>query len=581
MKKIVSLILSLTLLLSSLAILSSCGAKDAGAEISVYLGERIYDFDPTDYYVDSNAESVLSLLFEPLFSVNSKGKLEYAAAKKYTVDESTRTIVITLRETYWSDGVPVKAEDYIHAWSNILLNPNDANPAAVLLYDIKNAAEIKNGSVASVFDFGAVATGTQEITINYRKGANVDMLLKNLASIATSPIRQDIATDHTSGYWSKLLNSAISNGPFMLGTLDEDENNFTLVRNTGYHQSPTAKDVTKNVTPAKLVSVFTRFGETELTYADIENKAVFYMSDASLAERAAKKGSATVSDDLSTYTYVFNTKNELFKIKEVREALSKVIDRNAIIDAITFGKAATGFLPDSVIDTNTGKKFRTENLISTSADLNAAKALLDGVDLSGVKTEFTLTVNDDEESVAIANLVKAAWESLGHGIKVTVKPVGYIKTTPTEGIQALDSEIQVLVNRASRGDIAFDVIAVDWQMYSTDAFVPLAAFSTEYSGSGVKLPYLDKYYGSFGGYTNAEYDDLIKSAYKESDTAKRSELLHSAEKALVESYAVVPLVYNQNFAFVSRDLSGLTTNGFGDFVFTKVKQKNYRNYLED
>ena len=55
MKKIVSLILSLTLLLSSLAILSSCGAKDAGAEISVYLGERIYDFDPTDYYVDSNA----------------------------------------------------------------------------------------------------------------------------------------------------------------------------------------------------------------------------------------------------------------------------------------------------------------------------------------------------------------------------------------------------------------------------------------------------------------------------------------------------------------------------------------------
>ena len=79
MKKIVSLLLTLSILVLCVSALSSCGApKDDGAEISVYLGERIYDFDPTDYYVDSNAESVMSLLFEPLFRLNANGKDEKA-----------------------------------------------------------------------------------------------------------------------------------------------------------------------------------------------------------------------------------------------------------------------------------------------------------------------------------------------------------------------------------------------------------------------------------------------------------------------------------------------------------------------
>ena len=96
MKKILSLTLAVVMLLSSMLVLSSCGEpKDAGAEIKVYLGANIYDFDPTDYYADSNAEQVMSLLYEPLFKVNAKGKLECAAAEEYTVDETERKIVIS------------------------------------------------------------------------------------------------------------------------------------------------------------------------------------------------------------------------------------------------------------------------------------------------------------------------------------------------------------------------------------------------------------------------------------------------------------------------------------------------------
>lgn len=582
MKKIVSLLLTLSILVLSVSVLSSCGApKDAGAEISVYLGERIYDFDPTDYYVDSNAESVMSLLFEPLFKLTSKGKLECAMAKDYDVDEDERTIVITLRESYWSDGQLVKAEDYVYSWCNVILNPNNANPAATLFYDIENAADIKNGTESSLYEFGAVATGTDELTIKYRAGADYKQLLKNLSSVASAPIRQDIATEYTSGYWSKLVNSAISNGPFMIGNVNEEDNAFSLVRNVGYHQPTTTVDYDNEVKPGQLVSVLTRFGEEEITYDDIESKTVFYMSDASLEERKSNKGNAVVADDFSTYSYVFNMDNPLFAIKEVRQALSMVIDRNAIIDEITFGKAATGFLPDVVLDTATNKTFRQNALISKEAKLNEALTLLENVDFKGINTAFTLTVNDDEESVAIAELVKAAWESLGHGISVTVDAVSTVSSVLPDGeTKVLDSKIQVLVNEASRGARNFDVIALDWQMYSTDAFVALAAFSTEYSGSGVELPYLTKSYGSFGGWSDAEYDKLIDSAYNTSDKAKRSEYLHSAEAMLVDSACIVPLVYNQNFAFMSKDLSKVVADGHGHFGFSNAKQKNYRDYLD-
>ena len=414
MKRIMSLILALALLAGCVTVFASCGEpKDAGAEISVYLGEEIYDFDPTDYYVDSNADQIMSLLFEPLFTLSKSGKLKKnGLAKDYKVDKDERTIVIELRESYWSDEIRVTAEDFVYSWRDILLEPINSNPAAALLYDIENAVEIKNGE-KTIYELGVEASDTYELTITYRDGANYKQLLKNLASVATSPVRQDIATDFTVDYWTKVINTAVTNGPFKLEELDYTLGTFTLSRNIGYHQKPTAKKYTKQVTASQLVSFTNPDGSAmNVKYSDIENKTVFYMSDAPLEERASNKDEAKVLDDLSTYTYVFNTENPLFAIKEVRQALSMAIDRNAIVNAITFGKAATGFIPDACIDAATKDPFREHaDLISKGAKLDEAKTILAGVDFGTLSKSFTLTVNDDAESLAIAAIVEAAWES--------------------------------------------------------------------------------------------------------------------------------------------------------------------------
>ena len=117
------------------------------------------------------------------------------------------------------------------------------------------------------------------------------------------------------------------------------------------------------------------------------------------------------------------------------------------------------------------------------------------------------------------------------------------------------------------------------QMYSTDAFVALAAFATDYSGCGKDFE-SDKLLGSFGGWASEEYDALIEKAFKSSDDAVRAQTLADAEKLLVESACIVPIIYNQTFAFVSSELSGVTFDGFGNVVLTKAKQKNYEDYLD-
>ena len=350
----------------------------------------------------------------------------------------------------------------------------------------------------------------------------------------------------------------------------------------GYHQSLDVKDHTKIVRPGKLISFIDPVnGEQKLSYDDIENKTLFYMSDATLEDRAANKNKAMVSDDLSTYTYVFNMENPLFENVKVRQALSMVIDRNAIIEKIVFGKAATGFSPEAVLDTKNSSSFAKGTLISASAKIDEAEALINSVDFGGMKKEFTLTINDDEESIAIAEIAVAAWKTLG--FTVTIEKAGSIYTeikNDSDTLKFYDSEIQVLVNEATRGKKAFDVIAVDWQMYTSDAFVALAAFSTDYSGCGVDLPNDDNKYGNFGGYVDAEYDKLIDDAFKAEDKSVRSDKLHLAEEKLVESACVIPLVFNQSFAFVSRDLSKIEFDGFGNFILTDTKQKRYRKYLD-
>lgn len=578
MKKILSLILTLTLLLGTVLTLASCGApKNEGAQIAVYLGDPIYDFDPTDYYTESNAEQLMSLLYEPLFTLNEKGEIKYAAANKYSVDKENREITITLRESYWSDGARVTADDFLYSWRDHLLEPTKANPAAALLYDIENAMEVKQGKLSN--SELAIEANLYELKITYREGADYNQLLKNLASTACSPIRQGAVTA-APAYWSKNANSIVTNGPFIVSTLSYPDGELTLERNIGYRQPKDTQDYDNNVVPHKLVTFFTVDGyNVDCTYADIEDKTVFYMGDMSIVDRKDYSYKATATDTLSTYTYVFNTEDPLFAIPEVRRALSIAVDRDAIVSEVVFGKAATGFLSPMA------NKNVAQDLISGNAKMAEARKILEGVDLTGIDLSFEITVNNDEVSRKIADLVKNNWNQLG--FNVTVKYATEVVTTQFDystgaALDIYDSEIQYLVKEASVGNCMFDVIAVDWQMFSTDPFVALSAFTSTTNGNGAEIKDSNvNYRTNISGWTNEKYDSYLNAAYKATDANKRNENLKKAEALLVSEAPIVPILFNQNFYVASEDIENIKIDGLGHIVFSQVTQKNYEAYLPE
>ena len=72
-------------------------------------------------------------------------------------------------------------------------------------------------------------------------------------------------------------------------------------------------------------------------------------------------------------------------------------------------------------------------------------------------------------------------------------------------------------------------------------------------------------------------DEMIDSIYKETDYAKRIEMLHDAEKALLDDMPVIPLLFNKNFYMISSELKGEKVTYFG---FTRLEKVLYKNYTE-
>ena len=580
MKKTVSLLMALVMIFGVLTALTSCGKpKNDGAEINIYLGSQIFDFDPSDYYVSDNAEQILNLIYEPLFTMKENGKIKCAAADDYEVDEEERKIIIEIRESYWSDDIKVVAADFVYTWVERIINSDIPNPAATLFTDIEGVKEAIRGE-GSIYDVAIKATEMNQITITYCEGADYKRILKNLSSVATAPVRQDIV-ESAPTYWSK--SSSVSNGAFKITSYDEQNRSFELARNLGYHQNPDVKDYDNKVRPALLYGTFTSpNSDITVSYKDIEEKVTFIMADASLAERKEYADKAEISDHTSTYTYVFNTSHPLFADVNVRRALTAAIDRNAIIEAITFGKAADGFIPD----VSCGSE---EKLIPAGVSPERAQKYLDLADQDVVRANrtFTLTIDSDEQSKAIADIVKPAWEALGFTVNVVVAPARESKLS--NGGVIYDSGIQYLIKNASYGNVNYDVIAVDWQTYTTDALPGLATLTSEYGGMGKNQIHVDPALGqndysvarkNIAAWSDAEYDRLIKEAMACTDADERREKLAEAEKYLVKMAPVCPLVFNQNFAFEGKKISKVKFDGLGNLVFTNAKLKGYKNYYK-
>ena len=582
LKRIISTIICLAILVASFAGCSTLEGEDKGSIINVYLAGPVYNYDPALNYHNADMVKFFNLIYEGLTRLDSKGNWEKALMKdykkSYNEEMGEYKVTITLNSTQWSDGRSVQAQDVVFAWKRIL-EPTFSCSAASMLYDIKNARDVKNGDV-SVDDLGVLAVDTYVLEVSFEYAVDLDAFFRTCASPALVLLREEVVM--RSDDWATKTSSMVTNGPFALKEIDWDKDELVrLERNVNYYLDDEKEEaLDKYVIPWRIITTYKR-GDLEDQLAAFDNGDIFYLGEIPLSARADRAKSAVISDEMSTHTYYFNTENELFSDARVRRALSMALDRNEIVNILTYAKPATGLIPYGVDDGASKKDFRTTAdaasvLVPSTADVDGAKALLKE---AGVKKgTFELAVRADNESdMAVAKYAAEVWKDLGFNVKIKQIATDIVRENSESNTKiVVDNFANVLKNRE------FDVIAVDMQMLCTDAFNALSVYSTAYCGGGVDMD--DPEYpliGNLMNYENKAYTELIDKAYAEHDPAARAAILHEAEALLMEEMPIMPIVFNQDAYLINKKvLSGNEDTIWATRDFTGLKMKNYMAYKE-
>ena len=623
MKRIISLLLCLLMVLP---LVVGCAKKDEeteeedkGAYVTMYLSDLVYSFDPAMAYGNDSALKIAGLLFDNLFVMNEKGKVKKSLAKDYEIFENDANgenkMIITLNETFWSDGIAVSANDVVYSWKRILDVANSFD-AAALLYDIKNARAAKEGD-ASIDDVGLYAINQSQVEIIFEGKIDYDAFLRKLTSTALAPLRENIVAQAVNYYdWAKSPAIMVCSGPFKVREFSYDAGTEMIVleRNAYYYRPDIEEDaIDKAVTPYRLIIDFSMSDE-EIMQAYSEGK-LFYVGEIPLSVRGNWKDQATITDALSTHAYVLNTNavipyfmqgtfakmssdkvaysgnvvageggDQLFANPVIREALSLAIDREAIANAVVFARAATALVPYGVFNTDSKKEvFRSVggDILATSADVARAKELIASTGIATDKYMFAISVPAyDEIQMEIAKMVQASWESLGchvaiNAIKVTDN-LDLDKTTQ-EVIAGVKDDVFYESYRAGQ----FYVAAIDYVAPCVDAFSVLAPFAKGFTGRAATTAESVDFAipTHITGYNSEEYNAKIEEANKATDLATKATLLHEAEAILMKDLPIIPIIFHQNATLAREEISKYEFTYYGVAQFKKMKLKDYHLYI--
>jgi hypothetical protein len=92
-------------------------------------------------------------------------------AEKWEISPDKKTYTFHLRDSKWSDGVPVKAGDFLFAWQR-LLDPKTAATSAYFLFDIENAEAFNAKKITDFSQVGIKVIDDKTIQIKIKNPAS-------------------------------------------------------------------------------------------------------------------------------------------------------------------------------------------------------------------------------------------------------------------------------------------------------------------------------------------------------------------------------------------------------------------------
>ncbi len=538
MKRIISIALCLTMILALAGCGKSSSSKGKTFTFAAELDINTFDSTLSDDGMSFNAMHAVT---DGLMGLDKDGKIVPAIAESYTLSDDKLTYTYKLRDTKWSNGDKVQADDFVYAWQRIIQKAGNyaymmgSDGAAVANADALMEKQAKGETLTQAdldtLGIKAVNESTLEVKVE-RPCSYFDELM---TFPCYYPINRKFAEEKGDKY-AKEANTVLSNGAFILKS-------WTVQSKAVFEKNPDYwnKDAVKI---DKLVMQLVQDPKTAAVNFDSKNND-FAMINSSLVDKYKDKPEYQTYSEGYLFYLQLNLNKEVLANANVRKALSLAIDRTDFADNVLKdgSKEASGFVPTGLC-INDGTDFREKASDFTSFDLAKAQEALDAglKELGKDSIDIQLLYGTDESPMdQMATYLQNAFSKL-KGVKIEM-----VATTKKDR----------LYNKQKNRE--FEVALTRWGPDYGDATTYLNLL-------------LDGNANNYGDYKSDAYMAKMDEVKKTADTTERFGKMIEAEKIALDDNAVIPIFEKGSAVLIRSNVKNLVHRPVGvPYTFNYVE----------
>ena len=545
MKKSIVLLLAIVMLIG----LAACGESSGGASagggadapaspkiLGVMLGTNVMSLD-TDLATDGDSFEVIADCIDGLMQMDADGAAVPAIAESFSLSDDGLTYTFKLRDAKWSNGDPVKADDFVFAWRRICKN------AGEYAYMMDEIANIK-GAAAIIADGADPATlgvsAPDEKTLVVELEVPVSFFPSLMVFPTFYPINEAFYQSLEDGTYGTSPDTFLSNGAFLLDSYTPGTASFSLKKNPDYWDAGRIKlDGINYQVVGSSDNALTAFKNNTLNVVTVSGNQVEAAKSDEALSKSLKVTGAGYMWYLSFSQTEKNAQGGMLANANLRLAISNALDRDSLVDNYVMDGSLATFTavpPQFAASASTGEDFSADQSKfaefvgydpeKAAAYLEAAKAEL-GAD------EFSFTMiygnNEGDEVAKVAQAIKAQVEENLPGVTINLQPM-----TKAERLDKMQND-------------NYDIALTRWGPDYADPMTYLGMWITNNSNN-------------YGFWSNAKYDQLIADcttgAYI-TDYDARWEAMFKAETIVMQEAVIAPLYTKANANLISEGVSGI------------------------
>ena len=440
-------------------------------------------------------------------------------ATDWTTSPDGLTWTFHLRESKWSDGVPLTADDFVYAYRRVL-DPKTASIYAYLVALLKNGQAVNEGKAPlSAVGARALDAHTLELTLEHPAPYLPELLMHQ----SFYPVPRHVV-EKLGDKWVSPGNY-VSNGPYKLVAWQLGDH-VQIARNAEFFDAAHVCVDRINYYPTSdAVSAERRVQRGEL---DLNTT---FQSNRLQHLKEVMPGYARPALTLATFYLSFNTRDvKPLKDIRVRRALSEAIDRDFITAKLQRAgqQPAYSFVPPGVANYayGAGAAWAREPFAQRQAEARALLAQAGFTPAHPLKLEIKAA--NASETLLLMEAIQADWRSIG--------------------VEASIVQNEGQIAFAAYRDRDFQVGAMSWYADFND---PVTFLGLLKSDTGAQ---------NYGDYKNPAYDALLAKADQEPDAARRALILREADQRMMDDEGMAPIGYVVSRSLVSPKVTGWVDN---------------------